>query len=400
LINPDSGGVDDQYSPNGTGRGRSAVDTNSPGRSVGEPDEPPRFDEDFVRAAAFREQDLVALPKPSRESLREVKREAKQRKKAAAGRSRPAGRSRAGRLPLSRRAIIQGSVAVVLLAGFATGGFSLFGPGSEPTAHAPIPVVVPSDSSAATPTSASPQPSVAPDPFAGTPAAGWPLGDKGIVAPAAQPVAGFSKAQVAAAFAHTRGYLHEALLDPSVVFRGQLGPVIAMISTASLGAWKADTTTWPVNLANRFLPQQLVSGTLPFRVNGFMSAGQGPYHQLRITFHYVVVYDVHGKSAVPGATPTLVGIRRDGSMIFDPRHDGLAAPGWLEDSQYTSDRSDCTRKWPYPAYVEVYLQSPDDPPAPTVSPMAVASMPPYAVLDPRASTAPTTRCFSDTTSLG
>lgn len=376
------------------------MDANSTGGSVGEPDEPPRFDDDFVRAAAVREQDLAALPKPSRESLREVKREAKQRKKAAAGRGRPAGRSRAGRIPVSRRAVIQGSVAAVLLAGIATGGFSLLGPGSEPMSHAPIPVVVPSDSAAPTSTSASPSPSVALDPYLGTPAAGWPLGDKGIVAPAAQPVAGFTKAQVAAAYAHTRAYLHEALLDPSVVFRGQLGPVVAVISKASLGAWKADTTTWPVSLANRFLPQQLVPGRLPFRVNGFMSAGQGPYNQLRITFHYVVVYDVRGKSTVPGTTPTLVGVRRDGSMIFDPRHDGLAAPGWLEDSNYTSDRSDCTRKWPYPAYVEVYLQSPDDPPAPTVSPMAVASMPPYAVLDPRASTPPTTQCFSDTTSLG
>lgn len=376
------------------------MDANSPGRSVGEPDEPPRFDEDFVRAAAFREQDLVALPKPSRESLREVKREAKQRKKAAAGRSRPAGRSRAGRLQLSRRAVIQGLVAVVLLAGFATGGFSLFGPGSEPTAHAPIPVVVPSDSATPTPTSASPQPSVASDPYAGTPAAAWPLGDKGIVAPAAQPVAGFTKAQVASAYAHTHAYLHEALLDPSVVFRGQLGPVAAVISKASLMAWKADTATWPVSLANRFLPQQLVAGTLPFRVNGFMSAGPGPSNQLRISFHYVVVYDVRGKSTVPGTTPTLVGVRRDGSMIFDPRHDGLAAPGWLENSQYTSDRSDCTRKWPYPAFVEVYLQSPDDPPAPTVSPMPGSSMPPYPVLDPRASTPPTGHCFNDTTSLG
>lgn len=376
------------------------MDVNSTGGSVGEPDEIPRLDEDFVRAAAFREQDLTALPKPSRESLREVKREAKQRKKAAAKRGRTVGRSRAGRLGLSRRAVIQGSVAVVLLAGIATGGFTLMGPSSKPVSHAPIPVVVPSDSAAPTSTSASPAPSVALDPYLGTAAAGWPLGDKGIVAPGAQPVAGFTKAQVAAAYAHTRAYLHEALLDPAVVFRGQLGPVVALISKASLAAWKADTTTWPVSLANRFLTQQLLPGTLPFRVNGFMSAGPGPYNQLRISYHYVVVYDVRGKSTAPSTTPTLVGVRRDGSMIFDPRHDGTAAPGWLENSQYTSDRSDCTRKWPYPAFVEVYLKSADDPPAPTVSPMAVASMPPYAVLDPRASIPPNTQCFKDTTSLG
>ena len=110
-----------------------------------------------------------------------------------------------------------------------------------------------------------------------------------------------------------------------------------------------------------------------------------------------MVCHVRGKHTVPGTTPTLVGGRRDGSLIFDPGRDGTAASGWLENSRYTSDRSARTRKWPYPAFVEVYLQCPDDPPAPTASPIAVASMPPYAVLDPRASTPPKTWCFSDTT---
>jgi hypothetical protein len=232
--------------------------------------------------------------------------------------------------------------------------------------------------------------------------AGWPVGDSGIVAPIAKATAGFTAAEVAAAYRHTKVYLHEALLDPTVVFRGQLAPVEATISKASLQAWQHDppgNKLWPTYLANRFLPQQVTPGSFPFRVNGFMSAARTSDGQLRISFHYVAVYDVLSRHGVPGSPPTLVGIRRDGSMEFDVAHDPSAKTAWLELSYYTSDRSDCTRTWPDPGYLEVYLQTPDDPPAPVSSAAAVASKPAYPVLDPRAPTPPA-GCFTDTTSLG
>jgi hypothetical protein len=66
------------------------------------------------------------------------------------------------------------------------------------------------------------------DPFAGTAAGNWADGAAGIVAPAARPAGGFSRAQVAAAYETTRKLLITANLDPRTLF-GQVPTAFAKL---------------------------------------------------------------------------------------------------------------------------------------------------------------------------
>ena len=195
--------------------------------------------------------------KPSRASMREVKREYKQRQKLLA--QEQAQREQAARdywsletgqkrAPAAsgggpRRGAGFAVAALVVAVGFAgfVGYRALTGqPGSAAASSSTSPSA--SASASGKPATPSPAPSAAEDDgtdpaivpaFEGSPAKDWPSGAAGIKAPKAEQFGIYRPAQVRAAYAATERYLRAALLDPKVTYKGKLDPVFATLGSQS-----------------------------------------------------------------------------------------------------------------------------------------------------------------------
>ena len=314
------------------------------------------FDDAFVDAATVREADL--LPPPSRESLREVRREAKERRRGPVKPRR--GRRTVLALVVTTAVVAAGVVALTRL--------------PEPRLPVPAqaPVVVPSHT----------PPPRTPDAFAGSRVESWPVGAAGIRPPAAKAVGAFSAAQVAAAYDRTAALLRTALLDRSVLYGRRTEPVLGRLAPGSARQWK-DQTAY---VMNRFDPRVVAPASRTVKVNGRMTARVAD-DALRVSATYVAVYALRSPGA-PAAAPELVAVHRTLRFDFQPARDGLSAP-WVSYGYYVSDHTPCGQRGDFGAYVRVVL---DKAAAATQPPDAPAED--FDVLDPTAE--PPKRCFRTT----
>lgn len=326
--------------------------------------------------------------RPSRESLREVKREYKERRRAEKAREQYAADywSATTGLPQRRRRRSAGRttaiVAGLAVAAIAVGGAVLhvgpFAGTASSTAAMPFPTpsATRTDPAPATAGATSPAPS-SPDAtasspsrvasgvdpsihagFATTPAVTWKVGAAGIVSPKARQQGIFNPSQVKDAYTQVVSYLREAVLDPRVLYEGALDPVLATFD-AEQQRWlrkmvaaakdsPADGIEWDA-VANRFhvgdwraAPEIRVKSSIRATANQDV---------LQVMFVVVAAYWlVHGDDAAQVVT-----IRREGYMAFyghSPRHSG---PAYYGGSSYTSSSSVCGALWPYRQFLEVWI---------------------------------------------
>jgi hypothetical protein len=143
------------------------------------------------------------------------------------------------------------------------------------------------------------------DPFLGTPANDWADGTAGIVAPPAEPVGGFTAAQVAAAYATTGELVVAASLDRQTLLGGQPAALERLLTagqratfTAGLGAHGAgkdgrplSTRTWVAS----FAPGTAQLDGRVIKVSGTMDAvavTESGRQVLRVEVSYSFVYAV------------------------------------------------------------------------------------------------------------
>lgn len=314
---------------------------------------------------------------PSKESLREVKREYKARRKAEEQRAKDAkaywdqqtGRSSKKGGGKAAAAVGVLVVAAVAVAALKVGPFAPSTPTADAASASPTPSVsTTSPASARSSASASPSTSAtgaAPvssgvdrtivSGFATTPARTWKVGAAGIVAPAARQVGIFRPAQVREAYAVTAAYLRAAMLDPRVLYKGDLKPVLATFGPVTRAFLKkqvaagavspADGIGWD-QVANRFHPGDWRAAP-EIRIKGRMRA-IAQDSSLQITFVYVAAYwVVHGRDS---AAQTIT-IRREGAITFYGKGSGHAGEPYYGGSSYTSSASVCGASWPYRNYV-------------------------------------------------
>jgi hypothetical protein len=143
------------------------------------------------------------------------------------------------------------------------------------------------------------------DPFLGTPANDWADGAAGIVAPPAEPVGGFTAAQVTAAYATTGELVAAASLDMQTLFGGQPAALERLLTarqratfTAGLGAHGLGKDGRPLSTRSwvaSFAPgtAQLDGGVI--KVSGTMDAAavtESGRQVLRVEVNYSFVYAV------------------------------------------------------------------------------------------------------------
>lgn len=143
------------------------------------------------------------------------------------------------------------------------------------------------------------------DPFLGTPANDWADGAAGIVAPPAEPVGGFTAAQVAAAYATTGELVAAASLDRQTLLGGPPAALERLLTarqraafTAGLGAHGVGKDGRPLSTRSwvaSFAPgtAQLNSGVI--KVSGTMNAvavTESGRQVLRVEVNYSFVYAV------------------------------------------------------------------------------------------------------------
>ena len=164
-----------------------------------------------------------------------------------------------------------------------------------------------------------------------------------------------------AAYAATERYLRAALLDPKVTYKGKLDPVFATLgsqSTAFLKKQHARATAtkgkkgvyWD-SVANRFHVGDWKAAA-EVRVKGKMKPRIGKQGSLVVGFTYVAAYWL-----VPakGGEPRTIAIRRRGDIYFlGNGPSGVTPPGY-GGSGYTSTASVCGSTWPYPDYVQAWI---------------------------------------------
>jgi hypothetical protein len=336
-------------------------------------DEPLVLDDEFVRAAAIREDDL--RPKPSKESLREVKREAKQRRR---GTLEVPGRPRPHRITGAGRRVVRWLVVAALLGAAGAYVWSRVpppprhgGPGAAPGINR----LVHGD-----------------DAFAGTKVEHWAAGAAGIKPPVAAAIGPYGAAAVADAYARSAALLRATLLDDDVVYGGATGPVFRLMQPVSAAHWRA----YLPHAMTRFDPHVVARTGQPPRVKGVMAAALGDDGALRVSLAYVTVYALR-PAATPvaigptagSAPPELVVVRHTYTLDFrrgsDPRH--VTRP-WVRTAYYVSDHSRCDMADPSPRYVWVSF---DD------SPQAAVATHDDDTLDPKASVRP--GCAKDTSGL-
>jgi len=284
--------------------------------------------------------------KPSKESLREVKREYKQRQKDEKARKKAAdkywaeqtnpGGSSGPRIKVTSVGKIIVAVSAFSAVFWGVGMYQNLAHSTSAQATAADPTSSPSSSNTMPP-SPSPTPKPLPgntDPLPVIPLSLDPsipklqLGDAGLVAPAAKPVGGFSNEQVADAYRRTVGYLRTATLDKSVVFRGKIQPVLDhfgaetvqyaldqhRLSQSSKGK---DGLTW-AEIANRFRPGDWTSLTSPQHTAEGMklAAKKGSFHgTLDVNFTVETAYQLRRVSDKASVTMYVI---RKGTLNFAP----------------------------------------------------------------------------------
>ena len=306
---------------------------------------------------------------PSKESLREVKREYKQRQKDEKARKKAADKywaeqTNPGKSSRSRSA--QKGLYVTLAAvALASVGFLAFGAlrGSttSPSALPATGNVQPSAQPSPSGTEASSSKSPAPCKFCGTKAEHWAVGAHGLVAPKAVRVGNFGPHQVSDAYSKVIEYLKAATLDPAVVFHSELKPVFATLGSETT-AWvhkqhdlakssKGKKGNYWAALANRFRPADWNAAT-EIRVKNKFTAGPGDNRgELKVHFVNITAYWLTPKK---GGEPRAVLIVRQGNVYFYEVGSSTVTPPNLGGSGWTSTASVCGSHWKDPEFVEAW----------------------------------------------
>jgi hypothetical protein len=152
---------------------------------------------------------------------------------------------------------------------------------------------VPAGESVVTTASAAPT-----DPFAGTPAAGYPKGRAGITLPPAKAVTGFTAAQVGAALRQVRTAMIAGRLDPGMLVGHRAAPFLALLAPNNrkgIGEWFTTHTAGPV--ATWIDPAVRLDPAEQPRVRGrvtYTSALVDDIRTLQITTNFVWVYAFTG----------------------------------------------------------------------------------------------------------
>ena len=202
------------------------------------------------------------------------------------------------------------------------------------------------------------------DPFAGTPAEGFSAGPAGIVWPAPHPVGGFSRAQVAAAYATTKRLLIAANLDPQALSGGRPDALARLLTPQERSSFlngldkvgvdkhghTQSTRTWTASFASG--TTELVGRVI--KVRGSMAATtavDSGRAVLRIAFDYLFVYPVQ-RPQQPSTRMRIV-LRQEGQVDFAAwkAHGGSLQP-WFQDtdSEYAGARCDIRDGFIYPEF--------------------------------------------------
>lgn len=331
--------------------------------------------------------------KPSRESLREVKREYKARRKEEQQRAKNAAAYWDAQTGQARRRSGHGGRAAALVAGVTALGVvaasvvlhlgpfastpvsSAAGASPSPSTVAPsAPVSTAPSSAAAAPSSSATSddgtdPSLADKPFEGTPAAAWKSGTTGLVAPRAKQVGIFRTKQVAAAYAMTIAYLTQATTNPRVLFKGEMAPVLATLGPGFPSYAKSQHALWVksqgakgfgwVDLANRFHVGDWRAAAAT-RGRAKISAARIAHGHLQVPFVAVTAYWL---APAKGGDPRAIAVRRNGYLEFvgyGPNKVWLKS--WLSGS--TSTASVCGSPWPHQDFVQAWIVMPTSTAAP------------------------------------
>lgn len=334
--------------------------------------------------------------KPSRESLREVKREAKERQRAEAARQKAAEQywlAETGQARRSRRvgpwiALIASALALAVGA-----GVLLLQRPAQQTASPGGSTTLPTTAS---PAASSEEPAPARSVFAGTPAQGWSSGTAAIRIPEVTSTKAYIPEHAAAMRAYVKKYLVAVLLDRRVVLGGDMGPVLRAMGPDQATRWtewlskRSDPATgnalgWDA-LANRFHPGDW-SQVEAARVKGRTRVSYSSDNCVVFTWSYAVAYGFAPSTGGP-ARPVVV--RRDGTItacsdLF------TKGPGTVLVSSggYTSLDSVCGADWPYVGFINAW---PDPSRAVVTSPSPVETAWDPTEVD---SASPNT-CFTDT----
>jgi hypothetical protein len=347
--------------------------------------------------------------KPTKESLREVKREAKERRRAEEARATAAQdywRQQAGKAPKrSGGGAVAAVMAVVLVVGLAGAAFLVSRggiPGFSGSSDLAASARPSADGSSAPGGSASPSPSPTdgvelpdPQPFEDSPAKDWPVAAAGLKTPKPVQVGVYRPVQVKDAYAKLTAYLKVAVLDPRVTYQGRLEPVWAVLPPESENFFKSQHKLFTASegakgfgydsVANRFYPKDW-KGAREVRVRSKFTPTVAKNGALRIAFVVVAAYWMQPRAGGPGRT---IVVRRTGEADFYGRGSSSAGPMYAGGSGYVSTASVCGADYPHDDYLEAWT---DEAAAPVVSPSAVVGT--FDPTDPEA--ADPDGCFTDT----
>ncbi|MFC6878664.1 hypothetical protein [Actinomadura yumaensis] len=196
--------------------------------------EPPAFDEEFIRGAAFTEpsaRERAQRPGPlARWRARRIRRDVR-----APGERRlprigvPFRRSPRGyREPSYARSVFRLVAAVAALVAISVG---LWWWQHEPRDGAPPP-------SAAAPEPVTPQDPTVGDPFAGSPAKSYAPGEWGIQMPDPEAMGGLSRGELGMAYGHIKKLLAAGNLDPATVFGGRTAAFAKLLDPEQRSAFE------------------------------------------------------------------------------------------------------------------------------------------------------------------
>lgn len=244
------------------------------------------FDEDFVRAATFKEPPAHARVRADRWQQLELAELQQQAARQNPPLPQPAPATRG---TVGMRAV----VAVVVLVAIAL-GVSQFG---RPAGDFPPTTPV-------TPAGGTAAPNADAAFFAGSPAAQYAAGADAIVAPAARPVGAFSAQAVARAYDVAKQVLVDTNLNPAVFGGATPGRALALMDPettkdgVALPDWlrgalaHPDAAHDPTTLISRVRPAEVAFLGRTVKVHGTMSTSIVTDGSLQVVAHYLFVYPV------------------------------------------------------------------------------------------------------------
>jgi hypothetical protein len=204
------------------------------------------------------------------------------------------------------------------------------------------------------------------DPFYASPVQAWGVGVEQIAADPPAAVGPFSAEQVADAYAKTRAYAAAAFLDPAVLHDGVVEPVLATLDPESI-TWFTENLAQPteeddpVFLVNRFSPDDVAPATPEARVNGQMTASMSDEEPGLLAVDLSAVF-VYALTPAPGGGPaTLVSVRRDVTLLFEPDAQDITKVGsaWWYQGYYLNNGSRCGVPPQRLGFLDVWFFEPD-----------------------------------------